>query len=122
MSTVDKKHGSVNVKAAKPISSGFILSVSIFSGITAIILFKDEEKRSRLFKLLKNKLFLISLAIIIGFSIYTLNLKEDTKESEKLRSATKHALVGFTIAILAYLELKAAPFWIIWLVTYYLDI
>ena len=31
-------------------------------------------------------------------------------------------LLGFIIAILAYLDLKAAPFFIIWVVSYYLDV
>jgi len=36
--------------------------------------------------------------------------------------ATKHAWTGFIIAILAYLELAASPFWVLWLVSYYFNI
>jgi len=35
--------------------------------------------------------------------------------------ATKSALVAFIVAICAYLELTIAPFWIVWLFSFYLN-
>jgi len=109
-------------EAAKGYSLGFVISVSLFSLITAVMLFKDEEKKTLVRDLLRNKLFMTSLITIIGFSIYTLNIPIKNNEIKRIHGATKQALLGFMIAILAYLDLKAAPFWIIWLASYYLNV
>ena len=104
-------------------SSSFIISIGLFSVITAIVLFTNEEKKKRLIELLTNKVFLLTTIGIIIFSTYMLNLPvEDNDENQKLHNATKQGLLGFIIAVLAYLDLKAAPFFIIWLVSYYLDV
>ena len=94
----------------------------IFVGITGIILFYDEERKSKLKNLFTNKLFLGTLIIIASFSIWTLNMQGDDEQTVKVKKATKQGLLGFIIALLAFLDLKAAPFFIIWLVSYYLDI
>ena len=73
--------------------------------------------------LIKNKQFLISLTIVCIFVGYTLNLNDDDDhETEKLKKATKHGLIALLIAIMASLDLKIAPFWFVWLTSYYLDI
>ena len=109
--------------AKKANSSSFIISISLFAIITAVILFKDEEKKKRLIELITNKMFVSTTIGIIIFSTYMLSLPvEDNDENQKLHNATKQGLLGFIIAILAYLDLKAAPFFIIWVVSYYLDV
>lgn len=92
-----------------------------FIGITALIVFRDEEKKKLLIKLITNKLFMGSLVIIIAFSIYQLRQPSGDDETERRKRATREAILGFVIAVLAYLDLKAAPFFIIWIVSYYLD-
>ena len=92
-----------------------------FIGITALIVFRDEEKKKLLIKLTTNKLFMGSLVIIIAFSIYQLRQPPGDDETERRKRATREAILGFVIAVLAYLDLKAAPFFIIWIVSYYLD-
>lgn len=111
-------------KAEKTInySHPFTISMAIFTGITAIILMYNEEKRAKLMELARSRAFLAALVMIISFSIWTLNMSGDTEEVEKIKRATKQALLGLVIAILAFLDLKAAPFFIIWMVSYYLDI
>ena len=73
------------------------------------------------FTLLKNKQFMITLLGIITFSVWQLNSKEDDNETDRRKRATREAILGLIIAILAYLDLKLAPFFIIWIVSYYLD-
>jgi hypothetical protein len=46
---------------------------------------------------------------------------DDDDETNRRKRATREAILGLIIAILAYLDLKAAPFFIIWIVSYYLD-
>mgnify|MGYP001362988675 CR=1 FL=1 len=99
-----------------------VLPLVGFVAMTAVIIFRDEEKRTLLISLLRNKQFMITLLGIIAFSTWQLNAKdEDDPETDRRKRATREAILGLIIAILAYLDLKAAPFFIIWIVSYYLD-
>jgi uncharacterized membrane protein len=71
--------------------------------------------------LFSDKTFLLSFIGIIIFSIYNLNQSSEDEETVRRKNATREAILGFIIAIMAYLDLKAAPFWIIWFVSYYLS-
>tara|TARA_B100001250_G_scaffold198256_1_gene170137 strand:- start:109 stop:480 length:372 start_codon:yes stop_codon:yes gene_type:complete len=93
-----------------------------FITITALMIIKDKERFGKFFTLLKNKQFMITLLGIITFSTWQLNAKdEDDPETDRRKRATREAILGLIIAILAYLDLKLAPFFIIWIVSYYLD-
>ena len=92
----------------------------VFLLITGGIIFL--KKRERFFKLISNKLFILSFMSVCIFSYYILSSDEDTEQMKKLKEATKTALIGFIIAILSYLELTVAPFWILFIFSYYLDI
>ena len=99
-----------------------VLPLVGFVAMTAVIIFRDEEKRTLLMSLLRNKQFMITLLGIIAFSTWQLNAKDDDNpETDRRKRATREAILGLIIAILAYLDLKAAPFFIIWIVSYYLD-
>ena len=99
-----------------------ILPLLGFVAMTAVIVFRDETKKKLLIGLLKNKQFMITLLGIIAFSTWQLNAKdEDNPETDRRKRATREAILGLIIAVLAYLDLKAAPFFIIWIVSYYLD-
>ena len=91
-------------------SHPFTISMIIFSCISGVILMYNEKKRTRFKELIKSKSFLAALSVIVTFSIWTLNMSGDSEEVEKIKSATKQALLGLVIAIFAYLDLKAAPF------------
>ena len=99
-----------------------ILPLLGFVAMTAVIVFRDETKKKLLIGLLKNKQFMITLLGIITFSTWQLNAKDDDDtETDRRKRATREAILGLIIALLAYLDLKAAPFFIIWIVSYYLD-
>ena len=98
-----------------------IVAIIGFIGITGLVIFMNEEKSKLLKKLITDKLFLTSLTIIIGFSIHQLWKGREDSEVLRRKKATKEAILGLIIAILAYLDLKAAPFFIIWIISYYLD-
>ena len=118
-----KVHSSSSKKVKAPPRSEFVVSMSIFVAITAFILAYDPEKRKLVKKLITNYRFLTMFIAILGFSGYTLfYMKGDDEESERIRDATKSGLIAFIIALLAYLDLKAAPFFIVWLTSYYLQV
>ena len=114
---LSNKHIDKNVTT----QTNFIYPFLGFVIVTAIIVFTNEEKKSLVIKLIKSKTFMFSLICVIIYSVWTLNDKSDDEETDRRKRATREAILGFIIAILAYLDLKVAPFWIIWLVSYYLD-
>ena len=119
----EKAHSSASKKVKAPPRSEFVISMSIFVAITAFILAYDPEKRKLVKKLITNYRFLTMFIAILGFSGYTLfYMKGDDEESERIRDATKSGLIAFIIALLAYLDLKASPFFIVWLTSYYLEV
>ena len=119
----EKVHSSSSKKVKAPPRSEFVISMSVFVAITTMILAFDPEKRKLVKKLITNYRFLTMFVLIFAFSGYTLFYMEgDDEESERVRDATKSGLIAFIIALLAYLDLKAAPFFIVWLTSYYLQV
>lgn len=119
----EKVHSSEKKKVKSPPRSEFVISMSVFVAITAMILASDPEKRKLVKNLITNYRFLFMFVAILGFSGYTLfYMKGDDEESDRIRDATKSGLIAFIIALLAYLDLKAAPFFIVWLTSYYLQV
>ena len=99
-----------------------VLPLIGFIVVTAFMIMKDKERFVKFFTLLKNKQFMITLLGIITFSVWQLNANDDDNpETDRRKRATREAILGLIIAILAYLDLKLAPFFIIWIVSYYLD-
>jgi hypothetical protein len=99
----------------------YSLPLVLFSTTMAIIIFRDEEKVSLVKKLLYDRMFFVSLMLIGIFSGYNLMLHGSGKEMIRRKRATREAILGFIIAIMAYLDLKAAPFWVIFVVSYYYE-
>ena len=119
----EKVHSSSSKKVKAPPRSEFVISMSIFVAVTGLILAFDPEKNKLLRKLVTNYRFLAMFMAILGFSGYTLfYMNGDDEEAERIRDATKSGLIAFIIALLAYLDLKAAPFFIVWLTSYYLQV
>jgi len=99
-----------------------VLPLIGFIIVTAFMIIKDKERFGKFFTLLKNKQFMITLLGIITFSVWQLNANDDDDpETDRRKRATREAILGLIIAVLAYLDLKLAPFFIIWIVSYYLD-
>ena len=119
----EKAHSSSSKKVKAPARSEFVISMSIFVAVTGLILAFDPEKNKLLRKLITNYRFLAMFVMILGFSGYTLfYMNGDDEEADRIRDATKSGLIAFIIALLAYLDLKAAPFFIVWLTSYYLQV
>jgi hypothetical protein len=119
----EKVHSTSSKKVKAPPRSEFVISMSIFVAVTGLILAFDPEKNKLLRKLVTNYRFLAMFVAILGFSGYTLfYMNGDDEEAERIRDATKSGLIAFIIALLAYLDLKAAPFFIVWLTSYYLQV
>ena len=103
------------------ISSGSFFGFAIFSfiGVSLLLLFLTKHRQTELVSLLESKLFLVTFSIIAAFSTYVLTMLEG-EDSKKIKRATVHALLAFVIAILAHLKMVAAPFFVVWIMAYYL--
>ena len=115
--SLKNKHVDQNIATAPQV----IIPLLAFVASTGVIVFRSEERKKLLIKLLTNKVFMFTLVIIIAFSTWQLNATEDDEETDRRKRSTREAILGLIIAVLAYLDLKAAPFFIIWIVSYYLD-
>tara|TARA_Y100000591_G_C21795649_1_gene679186 strand:- start:28 stop:375 length:348 start_codon:yes stop_codon:yes gene_type:complete len=103
------------------ISSGFLISASLFSLITLLRIILNKETFKAAKELLSSKFFILSMIIVSVFSIHSLSLKDENDEKlENLQIAVKHGILGLLIAILAKIDLVIAPFWLIFLASYYL--
>ena len=108
----------------KPLNPVFLISACIFSLITTAIVFHDKDKRQRVLNIITSKFAWFQTILIILFILYIYHIPKHLQDSDnvqRLINATKQAILGLIIAVLAYLELKFAPFWIIWIVSYYLS-
>ena len=99
-----------------------IIYIVIFAIITSTIVLLKKDMRKKVTALASNKSFLLGCVPVIGFSWWSLSLPNTSKETLRLKSATKQAIIGLLIAIFAHLDLKVAPFYLIWFVSYYLNI
>ena len=108
---------------SKPhISSGFLISAGVFSIITILRIVTDKETFKMVKELVSSKFFLISMIMVIVFSVYSLSFNNDENDEklENLQLSVKHAILALLIAILAKIDLVIAPFWLIFMASYYL--
>ncbi len=92
-----------------------------FSLIITVYIFFKKRKRGKFLDLFENKTFLFLLVTICIFSFVTLNNKGEDMETLRRKRATKNGLLGFLIALMSYIDLRASQFWIIWIISYYLN-
>jgi len=90
--------------------------------ITTIKIMNDPEKRSKILKMFSAKSFIINVFFIAVFSYYSLHISNLDKDSVKLKKSIKTALLGTIIALMAAVDMTLAPFWILFVASYYLDI
>tara|TARA_A100001015_G_scaffold308701_1_gene406775 strand:- start:109 stop:507 length:399 start_codon:yes stop_codon:yes gene_type:complete len=100
----------------------FLVSSIIFSSITFMVIIFDKTKRNKIYSLFFNKLFLFNFLVMISFSTYVFNIQETDTEIHKLKKSIKIGIIGFLIGMIHYVELKIAPFWLLFITSYYLDI
>ena len=97
-----------------------LLSFGAVIFFTTMLIIKDKNKTKKVLDLFRNPLFSINILIVLAFSYYMLNSDEDTEEIKRKKEATKQALLGLLIALMAHVEMKIAPFWLIFCASYFL--
>ncbi len=92
----------------------------MFTGILTIMAIYGRDRGHGIYKLFRNKIWLMNFMIIAIFSIYVMNLEGHDEETEKVKDAARKGMLAFIIALMAHLELTIAPFWIVFVLAYYL--
>ena len=105
-------------------NTGFNVGIVMFVLITlrAII---SLNKTSELYKFLMNTKTIGQLSLIIVWCYliyrYVKTHSKDKKQVAKLQEATKKVVLELLIAFFAKIDLVIAPFWLVWLMVYYLE-
>ena len=96
--------------------------ISIFL-LTIRAIFKSKKATQSIKELFTNKRWVTNLIVVISFIIYVIYIThyDNSDESERLKSALKKAIVALLIAIFAELGLTIAPFWLVFVLSYYLE-
>jgi small-conductance mechanosensitive channel len=109
---------------AQDATTGFHIGIVVFVLLTiwAIIML---NKTSELYKFFTNTKTIGQLCLIVVwcYLIYRFvkTHPKDKKHSAKLQEATKKAILALLIAFFARIDLVIAPFWLVWLIAYYLE-
>ena len=109
---------------AQDATTGFYIGIVVFVLLTiwAIIML---NKTSELYKFFANTKTIGQLCLIVVwcYLIYRFvkTHPKDKKHSAKLQEATKKAILALLIAFFARIDLVIAPFWLVWLIAYYLE-
>ena len=102
----------------------FYMRCIIFLIITIKTIIK-QNKYKIIFDFVKKPEAIIGFSMIVIWCLLVYKystLKDEPKENiEKVKNATKKAILALIIAFFARLDLVIAPFWFVWLIAYYLE-
>ncbi len=110
-------------------TTGFNVAVLLFLLLTlrAII---QLGKLKEIVEFFKKPKTIGQLSLIVGWIYLIYNYSSKNKDSkdkkisenvEKLKNASKKAILALLIAFFARIDLVIAPFWLIWMMAYYLE-
>tara|TARA_Y100001936_G_scaffold207269_1_gene212134 strand:- start:1220 stop:1609 length:390 start_codon:yes stop_codon:yes gene_type:complete len=110
-------------------TTGFNIAVILFLLLTlrAII---QLGKLKEIIEFFKKPKTIGQLSLIVGWIYLIYNYSSKNKDSkdkkisenvEKLKNASKKAILALLIAFFARIDLVIAPFWLIWMMAYYLE-
>jgi hypothetical protein len=101
-----------------------IIAISILTLLTVFFGYRKKSARIKLYELIKNPVWMINFIVILCFIAYIHfielpNIKDDEKK-EKIAESIKRAVIALIIAILAELNLSIAPFWVVFVFSYFM--
>ena len=96
------------------------------AGVFCILLFvqlvNHKQRRQSLIKLITTPAWILNFSVLCMWCYFLFVFDKNTdKKTNELREATKKGIVAAVIAVLAYLEFTLAPFWIVLIISYYLE-
>tara|TARA_B100001758_G_C17972113_1_gene383797 strand:- start:253 stop:585 length:333 start_codon:yes stop_codon:yes gene_type:complete len=97
-------------------------SLFIWAAISFFFILTDHRRMKKLTNLIKDKRFLFNLIPIVLFSIVALHFYPKSYDNyDRFIKATKQAIIALIIAVCAAIDLRLAPFYFVWITSYYFD-
>ncbi len=95
----------------------FILMMCATVVVTVVSLFRNEGRIQRAKELMANNTFALNSVIVLCFSIYILTVGDSNE-----KSSLKRAIAALVIALYAELRLTFPPFWLVFGLSYFMNI
>lgn len=101
-----------------------IYAITVLTVLTVFFGYRKKSARDKLYELFTTKVWVINFMIIMCFIAYVHfielpSIKDDEKK-EKIAESVKRGLIALLIAMMAELKLSIAPFWIVFVFSYYM--
>ncbi len=113
-------------KEKKTKRNHMLFYICIFMLCTGYIIYTSKDKRERFTKIIANNRLMFILIMILFSSYYIfytdLSIIKRDDNKQKFKVATKHALIALIIAIFSSLDLIIAPFFLAFILSYFMDI
>ena len=102
----------------------FVFFITII--LTIIVITYNKVAYSNFRQLINNNNWIMNLGIIILFTVYIMYKDPDSdienkEEIEHQQDAVKKAILAFIIAFFDSLDLIIGPFWVVFVISYYLN-
>ena len=83
----------------------------------------SERARGKAYELVTNRRWLMNIIYVVLFCVYIMHTTkyDTTKEAMQVKEALKKAIIALVIANLAELGLTITPFWLVFVVAFYLE-
>ncbi len=101
---------------------GAIEALILLAVMTLFVLF-STGKYVKIADLFKDKKWFMHFLVLVGFSLYILKFYhgDEPEKDERLKESVKKGIFAFIIALLSEAGLSIAPFWAVFVVSYFLD-
>jgi hypothetical protein len=104
------------------VTVGLIESYGAIAFFIVYFFLADKDRIKSIKGLLNNPIIVVNLVVIVLFSVYMFKTSDDSDEGMRKKNSTKQAILGLMIALMAHTGMKIAPFWLIWVTSYYLNV
>ena len=101
-----------------------IYAVTVLTVLTVFFGYRKKIARQTFFELIRNPVWMINFIVILCFIAYIHFIElpsiKDNEKKEKVAVSMKRAIIALIIAILAELKLSIAPFWVVFVFSYFM--
>ena len=101
-----------------------IYAVTVLTVLTVFFGYRKKSARIKLYELIRNPVWIINFIVIMCFIAYIHFIElpniKDNEKKERLAESMKRAIIALIIAILAELNLSIAPFWVVFVFSYFM--
>tara|TARA_B100001741_G_scaffold274500_1_gene244264 strand:+ start:176 stop:505 length:330 start_codon:yes stop_codon:yes gene_type:complete len=101
-----------------------IYAVTVLTVLTVFFGYRKKSARIKLYELIKNPVWMINFIVIMCFIAYIHFIElpniKDNEKKERLAESMKRAIIALIIAVLAELNLSIAPFWVVFVFSYFM--